>query len=83
VLNLEGLWTRYEDPQPLLDEIAEIRTPAATPRMQEIYAEPIKPELITARLRRSGTPASGRRGAVARSAPRSSPPSSTPASTSS
>ena len=53
VLNLEGLWTRYEDPQPLLDEIAELpeADPASsTRRMQQIYSEPIKPELITARL---------------------------------
>ena len=51
VLNLEGLWTRYDDPQPLLDEVAELRGAAATRRMQEIYAEPIRPELITARLK--------------------------------
>ena len=41
VLNLEGLWTRYEDPQPLLDEIAELpeADPASsTRRMQQIYA---------------------------------------------
>ena len=39
MLNLEGLWTRYEDPQPLLDEIAEITDEAvATRRLQEIYA---------------------------------------------
>ena len=50
VLDLEGLWTRYEDPQPLLDEIAGLGRSAATARMQEIYAEPIKPELITARI---------------------------------
>lgn len=50
VLNLEGLWTRYEDPTGLLDEVAELETGDATLRMQEIYAEPIKPELITARL---------------------------------
>ncbi|THD43443.1 MAG: GuaB3 family IMP dehydrogenase-related protein [Rothia mucilaginosa] len=53
VLDLEGLWTRYEDPQPLLDEIVELpeADPAsATTRMQQIYSEPIKPELITARL---------------------------------
>ena len=53
VLNLEGLWTRYEDPQPLFDEIVELpeADPAsATTRMQQIYSEPIKPELITARL---------------------------------
>jgi len=51
VLNLEGLWTRYDDPQPLLDEVAELRGSAATRRMQEIYSEPIRPELITARLK--------------------------------
>ncbi|MDO7867604.1 GuaB3 family IMP dehydrogenase-related protein [Nocardioides jiangxiensis] len=51
VLNLEGLWTRYEDPTSLLEEVAGLRGLDATRRMQEIYAEPIKPELITARLR--------------------------------
>ena len=51
VLNLEGLWTRYEDPTDLLDEVADLQGSDATRRMQEIYAEPIKPELITARLR--------------------------------
>ncbi|GAA2021542.1 GuaB3 family IMP dehydrogenase-related protein [Terrabacter terrae] len=51
VLDLEGLWTRYEDPTAQLREIAEIEPEAATARMQQIYAEPIKPELITERLR--------------------------------
>lgn len=51
VLNLEGLWTRYEDPTSLLEEVAGLRGLDATRRMQEIYAEPIKPERITARLR--------------------------------
>ncbi|MCT2181215.1 GuaB3 family IMP dehydrogenase-related protein, partial [Kocuria sp. p3-SID1433] len=53
VLNLEGLWTRYEDPEPLLEEIASLSgedLPAATRRMQEIYRAPIRPELITQRL---------------------------------
>ncbi|WP_168583316.1 GuaB3 family IMP dehydrogenase-related protein [Gephyromycinifex aptenodytis] len=50
VLDLEGLWTRYEDPQPLLDEIASLEGSVVTSRMQEIYREPIKPELITQRL---------------------------------
>jgi IMP dehydrogenase len=52
VLNLEGLWTRYEDPEPLLDEIADLSADKATLRMQEIYAEPIKPELIVPLIRR-------------------------------
>lgn len=50
VLDLEGVWTRYEDPQPYLDEIATLPADQATERMQQIYAEPIKEELITARL---------------------------------
>ncbi len=51
VLNLEGIWTRYSDPEPLLDEVAGLQGDAATHRLQEIYAEPIQPELITERLR--------------------------------
>ncbi len=50
VLDLEGLWTRYEDPEPLLAEISALDPAVAVRRMQEIYAEPIKAELITARL---------------------------------
>ncbi|GAA4392295.1 GuaB3 family IMP dehydrogenase-related protein [Nocardia zapadnayensis] len=50
VLDLEGLWTRYEDPQPHLDEIAALPADRATARMQEIYSAPIRAELITARL---------------------------------
>lgn len=51
VLDLEGLWTRYPDPQPLLDEIAALAPERATARMQEIYREEIQPELIVERLR--------------------------------
>ena len=51
VLNLEGLWTRYEDPEPLLAEIAELAPEKATARMQQIYAEPLKPELVGRRIR--------------------------------
>ena len=50
VLDLEGLWTRYEEPEPLLAEIASLPAERATARMQQIYAEPLKPELIVARL---------------------------------
>ncbi len=49
-LNLEGLWTRYEDPEPVLDEIASLPVETATRRMQEIYQEPIKEELIYKRI---------------------------------
>src|ERR1700730_2945936 len=51
VLNLEGLWTRYEDPEPLLEEIAGLESDKATARMQQIYQEPIKAELIGQRIR--------------------------------
>ena len=54
VLNLEGLWTRYEDPEPMLDEITALSeesfSPAATKRMQDIYEAPIQADLITSRL---------------------------------
>jgi len=51
VLNLEGLWTRYEDPTPLFDEIRELDDDKATARMQQMYSEPIKLELVTERIR--------------------------------
>ena len=51
VLNLEGLWTRYEDPTPLFDEIRELDNDRATARMQQMYLEPIKLELVTQRIR--------------------------------
>ncbi|MEE9581831.1 MAG: GuaB3 family IMP dehydrogenase-related protein [Acidimicrobiia bacterium] len=50
VLNLEGLWTRYEDPTAYFEEIASLASEKATRRMQEIYLEPIKPELIGLRI---------------------------------
>jgi IMP dehydrogenase len=50
VLDLEGLWTRYEDPEPLLAQIAELPAAEATARMQEIYSAPIQPELIRRRV---------------------------------
>src|SRR5207302_7682792 len=51
VLNLEGLWTRYENPEALFEEISHLDDDKATARMQQIYTEPIKPELVTARIR--------------------------------
>ena len=50
VLDLEGLWTRYDDPEPLLKEIHDLPAAEATKRMQAIYSEPVKPELVTSRL---------------------------------
>ncbi|MEV0196450.1 GuaB3 family IMP dehydrogenase-related protein [Nonomuraea sp. NPDC050691] len=49
-LDLEGLWTRYEDPLPLLEECSRLDAEAATRRLQEIYAAPIKEELIGRRI---------------------------------
>lgn len=51
VLNLEGLWTRYDDPAPLLEEVAGLEGADATARLQEIYAAPIQADLVTERLR--------------------------------
>ncbi|MDQ3952054.1 MAG: GuaB3 family IMP dehydrogenase-related protein [Actinomycetota bacterium] len=51
VLNLEGLWTRYDDADAILAEIAELPSERATARMQEIYGEPVKEELIYKRIR--------------------------------
>lgn len=50
VLDLEGLWTRYEDPTPHLAEIASLGADEATKRMQQIYHAPIDPALIKKRL---------------------------------
>ena len=55
VLNLEGLQTRYEDPGPVFEEIASLPEHKATRIMQDIYAEPIKEELISAACKRSKT----------------------------
>src|SRR6185295_19015803 len=49
VLNLEGIWSRYEDAEEQLERIAGASPQAATATMQEIYREPVKPELIAQR----------------------------------
>lgn len=51
VLNLEGLWTRHEDPERLLEELAQMEDQvAAVQRMRELYAAPIRSDLIEQRL---------------------------------
>src|SRR3954471_7569446 len=50
VLNLQGIWTRYEEADALLERIAKLPKDAATREMQAIYQEPIKPELIRQRI---------------------------------
>ncbi|MGZ5310942.1 MAG: GuaB3 family IMP dehydrogenase-related protein [Solirubrobacterales bacterium] len=50
VLNLEGIWSRYENADEKLAEIAKAPKDVATRVMQEIYNEPVKPELIARRV---------------------------------
>jgi IMP dehydrogenase len=64
-LNVEGLWCRYEDPTKIVESLSTLDAPpdaaapraslaggiGATRRLQEAYAEPIKAELITERVR--------------------------------
>src|SRR6476661_7592249 len=50
VLNLEGIWTRYEDADEILERIAGLPKEEATREMQEIYQEPVKEHLISQRI---------------------------------
>jgi IMP dehydrogenase len=50
ILNLEGVQTRYEDPAAVLAEIAEANKEDATEKVQKLYREPIKEELIGKRI---------------------------------
>jgi IMP dehydrogenase len=51
VLSLEGLWTRYEEPAEVLAEIAGLQPgPETTVRLQQLYDEPVKEELIGRRV---------------------------------
>jgi IMP dehydrogenase len=62
VLNLEGLWTRYDDAEAALQKVQKVKEENATALLQELYQEPIKPELIRARLdeiRAAGVPVAG------------------------
>jgi IMP dehydrogenase len=53
VLNAEGLWTRYDDPEPIYRQLREAADGGAPPisLLQEVYGEPVKPDLITARIK--------------------------------
>ena len=60
VLNLEGVQTRYENPEEVLDKIASAETAKATELVQSVYAEPIKRNLIAKRIeeiKKAGVPA--------------------------
>ncbi len=62
VIDLEGLWTRFNDPEPLLAEVATLHGDDATRKLQEIYSESIKPDLMAQRvkqIRASGVTVAG------------------------
>ncbi|WP_413440866.1 GuaB3 family IMP dehydrogenase-related protein [Synechococcus sp. MIT S1220] len=50
VLNLEGVQTRYDDPNPVLDRITAVGKESFVPLMQELYSQPVKEELIRRRI---------------------------------
>jgi len=50
VLNLEGIFSRYEDADDQLERIAQLPREQATREMQAIYREPVKPELMRRRI---------------------------------
>jgi len=51
VLNLDGVQTRYEDPAPVIRRIAEASKAEVNALLQEVYREPVKPRLISERIR--------------------------------
>jgi IMP dehydrogenase len=51
VLDLEGLWTRYSDPEPVLEEIASLPDETAPARLRELYKQPVDPDLVVERIR--------------------------------
>lgn len=51
VLDLEGLWTRYEDPEPHLVALAALADEAVPARLRALYEAPVRPELVTERVR--------------------------------
>ena len=60
VLNLEGVQTRYENPEEVLDRISHASSEEATRLVQTIYEEPIKEKLISRRIeeiKRANVPA--------------------------
>jgi IMP dehydrogenase len=50
VMNLEGIQTRYEDADGILERISTYSKDIATRELQDIYQEPVKPELIAQRI---------------------------------
>jgi len=50
VLNLDGVQTRYDDPDEIMNEIANASPEKATSILQKLYLPPIKDKLITKRI---------------------------------
>lgn len=50
ILDLEGIWTRHDNPDELLADLARLDGGDALTRMKDLYAAPIRPELITKRI---------------------------------
>ena len=50
VLNMEGIQTRYNNPEEILNKIASVSKSEFVPLMQKVYSEPIKEELILKRI---------------------------------
>lgn len=51
VLNLEGVWTKYDDPRPMLEEVASASRNEATTILQNAYQSPMRDDLIARRIR--------------------------------
>lgn len=51
VLNLQGVWARYEDADKVLEKIAEVSKEEYVPLMQKLYLEPVKKELVKKRIK--------------------------------
>jgi len=51
VLNLQGVWARYDDADKILQQISSVDKDQYVPLMQKLYLEPIKKELIKKRIK--------------------------------
>jgi IMP dehydrogenase len=51
VLNLQGVWSRYDDAEKVLEQISSVSKDEYVPLMQKLYQEPIKKELVTQRIK--------------------------------
>src|SRR4051794_1013356 len=53
VLDAEGLWTRYDDPVPVLDRLSGLASDdeASTADLQRAFSEPVREELISQRIK--------------------------------